>query len=327
MTDLNQPLTDNAQPALPPSVQALVDSISAEPGMSPEKAALLLEQSGISAEDLAPWQRFEHPAQDCYGRTMIHDGGSFELMLMSWLPGDMSAIHDHGYTMWGAVRIYGQAEHAVFEEREGRLSTRERCIFPPDSIVAVTHELVHQMGNIDQEPFVSLHLYGSQERERDVTADSRIFELDEGRIQITTGGAFFLLPESQVSDASKVVKGDFPTWMRHNCELLRRMRCIRSTGGRGGLQVREERLLREFNSIDTWQALRQELQLRLPRLTEEQQLGYIASLGQELVSATRLFSELHAEGCFDPSPEVLQLIGEIAGMLENADFVSRIAGE
>ncbi|MEZ5339701.1 MAG: hypothetical protein R3F46_15750, partial [bacterium] len=163
--------------------------------------------------------------------------------------------------------------------------------------------------------------------ERDVTADSRIFELDEGRIQITTGGAFFLLPDEQVNDASQRVKGDFPTWMRHNCELLRRMRCIRSAGRRGGLQVREERLLREFNSIDTWQALRQELQLRLPRLSDEQQLGYITSLGQELVSATRLFSELHAEGRFDPSPEVLQLIGEIAGMLEHAEFVSRIAGE
>src|SRR5690606_29010329 len=99
--------------------------------------------------------------------------------------------------------------------------------FEEGSVLAVDHELIHQMGNIDQQPFISLHLYGCHERSENVTADARIFELDEGRIQVTTGGAFFLLPPEQVSSNAVAVQGDFPTWLRHNAELLRRMRCIR----------------------------------------------------------------------------------------------------
>ena len=199
MSDSNQRLPDASASALPRSVAELLEAVRAQSSKSPEMAALLLEQCSITADDLAAWTRFDHPDSDSYGRAMVHDAGSFELMVMSWREGDMSAIHDHGYTMWGAVRLYGRAEHAIFVEAEGILSTLERCTFEPGSVVAVNHELIHQMGNIDESPFVSLHLYGCDERSENVKADARIFDLDEGRIQVTTGEAFFLLPEEQIS--------------------------------------------------------------------------------------------------------------------------------
>lgn len=327
MSDTTQAGTGGAATQLPASIQSLLEAVRNEQHMTPEKAALMLEQCSITAADLEPWVRLDHPDADSYGRAMIHDEGSFELMVMSWRPGDMSAIHDHGYTMWGAVRLYGEAEHATFEEQDGILTTKERCIFDEGSVVGVTHELIHQMGNVGDIPCLSLHLYGSHDRSENVTADARIFDLDEGKVQVTTGGAFFLLPEDQVTDRPSSIQGDFPTWLRHNAELLRRLQRMQPLEGRSGLAVREARLLREFNTVDTWQALRQELRIRLPRLTAEEQQSYIESLGRELASATQLFAQLHEAGSFEPTEDVLAIIAEIAGLLEDDGYISSVAGD
>jgi SAM-dependent methyltransferase len=141
---------------------------------------------------------------------------------MSWLPGDFSAIHDHGHTVWGAVQIFGAAEHATFRWEDENLNTLARWEVKPGDVLGVGHSLIHQMGNRDQQPFLSLHIYGYNSPIDNVTGDARIFDLDQQKIQRVNGGAFFNLPDSAVARYEDGPAGDFPTYLRHQLELFRR---------------------------------------------------------------------------------------------------------
>lgn len=217
---------------LPASLKKLVHLINShKESMTPQKARELMLEAKISERDVVPWADFGHPDRDGYGRKMVYHGGFFEIMVMSWVPGDFSSIHDHGTAQWGAVQSMGSAEHAVFEMREGRLVTRARNGFNKGTVNAVTHDLIHQMGNVDQKPFNSLHLYGSYDHNGEITGDSRIFDLYERKVQYTTGGVFFCLPESDISDRTPGVEADYATTQRHHVEMLLRIhRCLPSLG-------------------------------------------------------------------------------------------------
>jgi hypothetical protein len=108
----------------------------------------------------------KHPPGDSYGRKLIARGPHFELMLMSWMPGDCSAIHDHGRAEWGAVRYFGATDHIVFDLRFNLLSIRESMRVGYDDICSV---------------------------------DADLFE---DRIQRTDGGVFFCLPERDIVRAA-----------------------------------------------------------------------------------------------------------------------------
>ena len=280
----------------PARIRRLVEAVQAERRLTPSSCKKLLAASEVTAEDLEAWADFDHPAVDSYGRRMVYDGGFFELMAMSWVDGDMAAIHDHGHTQWGAVKVLGPTEHAIFKISGGVLTTVERRRFAPGSVLAVSHELIHQMGNVGQEPYLTLHLYGCYERRGGVTGDARLYELDENAVQITSGGAFYSLPESAVERRQPAPAADFPTTLRFKVELLRRLlRCHGSLEQKRFTSPREARIARELTGAETWERARQELAEKSagePRELER----YAAVLHQEVHAAARLQRELIAAG-------------------------------
>lgn len=209
---------------LPQSLQQLISRLEQETPTTPVQMRKILVESDIPEKDLMPWADFDHPAKDSYGRKMIYKGEQFEVMAMSWQPGDMSTIHDHGYTQWGAVKTYGPAEHAAFRVEDEILSTTSRKQFNAGDVVAVSHTFVHQMGNPTDEPFLSLHVYGDLEAIDNVTGDARLFDLRTDEIQRINGGVFFDLWEDEIARREPGPKGDFPTRLRHMVELAKRMR-------------------------------------------------------------------------------------------------------
>jgi predicted metal-dependent enzyme (double-stranded beta helix superfamily) len=236
-------------PPLPASIQNLIEAVEGEASMTPARARDLLREANLQPEDLAPWADFDHPLADSYGRQMVHDGGYFEMMVMSWAPGDYSAIHDHGQTQWGAVQLFGQAEHAVFQLQDGELQVRDRSVFEDRAVIAVAHDLIHQMGNIGQPPYLTFHLYGTYDRSSGVTADARVFDLEEGAVQFTDGGVFFTLPEAAIQRREEGLTADFATRLRHDVELLRRLQRMRGSADYRPVHARREERL--------WSALRQ----------------------------------------------------------------------
>ena len=213
---------------LPLSIKRLITSLQSQRVLDPNIARQLVIDAKIHQEDLLTWADFSHSVADSYGRKLVYDGGNFEIIVMSWLPGDFSAIHDHGSTQWGAVQCFGSGEHWVYKLKNQVLSTHSQTAFPPGTVVAVNHDLIHQMGNPSESPFLSLHVYGCENSHGSITGDARIFELWEGCIQYTDGGVFFALPEDQINTKVYGLKGDCQTTLHHLQCLRDRLKRILS---------------------------------------------------------------------------------------------------
>lgn len=189
--------------------------------MNAKKAAEVLKKAELKIEDLVPFADFTHPPKDGYGRKMVVLDDRFEIMVMSWNPGDFSAIHDHGYTQWGAVQVFGNVMHNIYTNAGGVFKLSKQEILPKGSIAKVNNALIHQMGNVTSEPYLTLHLYGSDDTEGIITADAKIYELECNLIKHTTGGAFFNLPDSEVYDSQPIGPIDRKTFIYHASLLLR----------------------------------------------------------------------------------------------------------
>ena len=235
---------------LPASLQFIVETLKPLKHTSPASIRKIVEQAGVKSEDLQPWADLDHPVADSYGRKLIYDGGHFELMAMSWQPGDVSAIHDHGYTQWGAVQVFGPAEHATFFMDGEVLHTWSRGVLKPHQVIGVSHDLIHQMGNTSGEPFFTLHVYGLDHEVKSVTGDARVFDLLENKIQRVDGGVFFDLPISEIKQVEEGPRGDFPTRLRHLVELARRLQKKAAAGIEGSTEKLEKVAAQIFSSAE-----------------------------------------------------------------------------
>lgn len=189
---------------LPKSLETLktliIDTINDGGKITAEQVKKLVAQAQVQEEDLKPYADFDHPVEDNYGRKMIYDGGKFEIMAMSWNPEHYSSIHNHGYTQWGVVQVFGNAHHFIYRNKNNALTFAKKEILTKGEITKVVNATIHQMGNPSTSKYMTLHVYGSNEKEGDITADAKNYELEFGRVNHTTGGAFFNLPEGKVYD-------------------------------------------------------------------------------------------------------------------------------
>lgn len=202
-----------------PGLQRLTDLIEQNGEMTISKVAEYVKTAAISVDDLEPYADFDHPNEDGYGRQIAVAGKHYEIMVMSWNPGDFSAVHDHGYTTWGAVQVFGHVMHHTFAIKKDRFTLTKKEILASGTIKKVNNPLIHQMGNVTSSPYLTLHVYGDNEYIGDVTANSRIFEIETGLIKHTTGGAFFNLPDEKVYDVEEMPEIDYQTFV-HQASIL-----------------------------------------------------------------------------------------------------------
>ena len=223
------------------SVKNLVKTLESLEEFTPESVHEVVSECDIGVEDLKNWIVYDYPVSDSYGRKMVHDGGFFEVMVMCWRPGDYSAIHDHGKAEFGAVKLFGGAEHASFELEEGRLTTIARERNESGTTLKVTASLIHQMGNPGEENFFSLHVYGNVDLESGITSEARIFDYSRNELLFVNGGVFYLLPESEIVHRKKLPEADDETRSRDLIEAAKRAKAM-------GNNFEYERLMDEVSS-------------------------------------------------------------------------------
>mmetsp|Transcript_4300 Transcript_4300/g.7695 ORF Transcript_4300/g.7695 Transcript_4300/m.7695 type:complete len:647 (-) Transcript_4300:158-2098(-) len=249
---------------IPPSLQLLTKNLCSlesrifhgdydENKNIPIRAAIanLIKEAEVKLEDLTPWIDRGHSSRDCYGRKAIFGSDTLEVMVMTWLAGDVCALHDHGSTEHGAVQIMGPVDqmHVVVQTNDstGLLQTLNlRTNHKPGEILQVTHELCHCMGNVshrskkdnehslltDEEDrennyAVTMHVYWKSGKESDhvtsVTGGARVFDVVQSSVCETDAGVFHGLPKSVIMSTEERVEADFPTLLRDGTELLLRM--------------------------------------------------------------------------------------------------------
>ena len=194
--------------SFPPSLQALIKQLNTLREPSSDELIQCIASCHIQASDLIPWATPQHPPTESYGRQLVWHGGHVEVMVMTWLPGDYSAIHDHGSALWGAVQCFGEARHQSFELRGNRIAFKSDQPFAPRQIRGIKPGLIHQMGNSGLTTLLSLHVYGTSNPCSNITGSARVFNVAEGCIQTTDGGVFFDLPIEQVLSCQKGLCAD-----------------------------------------------------------------------------------------------------------------------
>ncbi len=208
---------------LPRTLDDLRKALRKEKDLTPGKLVRLLIEADIKEEDLLQWVDYDHDVKDSYGRKPVCKEDNFEIMVMSWTPGDFSAIHDHGHTTWGAVKVFGSADHATFKVLEGQLKTTNREILEPGTVLPVSATLIHQMGNPHQEGFISLHIYGTDQYYDTITGDARLYDPYNNEVLRVDGGVFYWLSKDDIKSREKGPAGDFPTILHDQTQKLNRL--------------------------------------------------------------------------------------------------------
>lgn len=293
----NQPVSTIAE--LPSSLKYIAEKLERNRNLKPSQMRKIILEAGVKVEELKPWADFDHPVQDSYGRKLVYKGDNFEIMVMSWRPGDFSTIHDHGHTQWGAVQVFGPAEHATFRYGEGKISTLARWSMNNGDAVGVHHSLVHQMGNPTHDTFfLSLHVYGEPGDIDNVTGDARVFDLENQTIQRVDGGVFFALPLEEVKRFEEGPQPDFPTRLRHMIELIRRLRKMENQkANKSGKDLQE--VVADFMSARHLPYLIHDLKEHSDTNGHHTHSAFWKILNWELKEAARLQNELLREQSAD----------------------------
>lgn len=281
---------------LPKSIQKIIDKIREHRNeMTPQFAQKILIDADVKMEELQSWEDYEHRFIDSYGRKLLFADSFFEIMVMSWLPGDISAIHDHGHAQWGAVQIFGAAEHATFLVQDNSLATISRQVMKPNKVIPVGHQLVHQMGNPAKNKFLTLHLYGLYDIDdniESVTANARIFNITEGVIQRTSGGVFFGLSDDQINAVELGVVPDYMSWLRNTVEYIRRIRKAKQQSSQRRFRKIEQNLTDQMFDITHWQSFESELKAHVDSNRYITNFNYWKILRNELTQAAHLQAKL-----------------------------------
>ena len=212
------------KPDLPKSILRLTnlleEALVTNEKLSPAKAKELVVEANVQLEDMMLYADFDHPQEDCYGRKLVHDGGNYEVMVMSWEPGDYSSIHNHGYTEWGVVQVFGNTHHLIYHVKDEELRFSKKELLPAGTAIKVNNALIHQMGNATSDRYLTLHVYGSNHLNENITADAKNFDLEFDRIAHTCGGAFFNLKEEAISSTEVGVRPTQEVFMHYSHLLM-----------------------------------------------------------------------------------------------------------
>ena len=192
---LNSPVNPNQINMIPTMIypgklRTLVENIEEQGHLTSEFLLQLIPSLNLLAEDFSELADFNHLKHYSYGRTKLYKGTNFVIFLMSWAKNDFTAIHNHGQADCGAVYFLGEVNHRSYQVENNHLLLTGHSIIPTGTVVPVPGALVHAMGNLSDQPSLSLHIYGFNHPSETTDTTTRIFELEKKRVRFTSGEAF-----------------------------------------------------------------------------------------------------------------------------------------
>jgi hypothetical protein len=182
-------------------LQSLVSNIEEQNSIDNTSLLTIIEQAKLKEADFLKYNQFNHAITESYGRNKVYEGENFSIYIMSWLPGDFTAIHSHGSCDWGAVYFFGDTSHRLYEASGNKIELIDKGIVPKGTIAPVTGRLVHSMGNKNESPVLTLHIYGSNNGLSNANDDSSVYELEKKRVSITSGEAYLNLEPGRIKQS------------------------------------------------------------------------------------------------------------------------------
>ena len=118
-----------------------------------------LEQLDSGTQMLAPFWMFD---AGTYRRNLIRRTATYEALLLCWLPGQRSPIHDHRGSGCAFRVIDGVVTETIYERAKGSelVCAASMRWLPPGTICASREFDIHEVANMQpQADLVTLHLY------------------------------------------------------------------------------------------------------------------------------------------------------------------------
>lgn len=174
-------------PAFSLSRAGLSLPVSGPNGPTPEAQKALLADLGTLQLDWAVFGGHLAFDADGYVRRRLFLDESWEILLLCWLPGQKTAIHDHGAS-WGATLVLtGDLVEAQYRWRGHGLPIefKGEAALGAHQVTVETQDTIHTVSNQSAAPAASLHLYSPPLRylhayEPD-TGEQRYIEPSESR--------------------------------------------------------------------------------------------------------------------------------------------------
>ncbi len=117
-----------------------------------------LRKAAVNWPLLSPHLAFD---RDAYLRKRLFRDQEWEMLLLSWLPGHKTVIHDHGGS-WACSLVIAGRIHESLYRWNGRGKAMdvllERTVASPRMTVE-TRETIHKVENASSAPAVSIHFY------------------------------------------------------------------------------------------------------------------------------------------------------------------------
>jgi predicted metal-dependent enzyme (double-stranded beta helix superfamily) len=112
----------------------------------------------VQTSDFGAIARFQ---RDAYTRLRIHRCFRLECLLLCWLPGQSTPIHDHGGA-FGAVRVLmgvlRERRYDVAREHDAPRPTAT-ALYANGGVLLAGREVVHDLTACGDRPVMTLHIY------------------------------------------------------------------------------------------------------------------------------------------------------------------------
>ncbi|MCL1122905.1 cysteine dioxygenase [Shewanella surugensis] len=135
----------------------------------------VLENVMLSELEIKSLASFE---SDHYCRKCLFRNDHCEILILSWLNGQRSKIHDHLDTVCGVKVLLGQATETRFETAaNGDIYATQSVQFDKENTTVSEDNDIHQISNLqaDDQPLVTLHIYSPPLQQ------FHIYQLEDGK--------------------------------------------------------------------------------------------------------------------------------------------------
>lgn len=148
-------------------------------GLSPQRVTGFLQESTFEEEQFLPFLFF---SDEHYARNLIHKCEEYELIALTWLPGQKTAVHDHGDSHCWTFLLSGQLSFQNYAEKKGKLLTvgDAKKVSAGEFDYVTASNVWHSIANESTKPAVSIHLYATPITECRVwKPETKSFEIQE----------------------------------------------------------------------------------------------------------------------------------------------------
>jgi cysteine dioxygenase len=95
-----------------------------------------------------------------YTRNPIAVGPAYQALILCWLPGQESVIHDHVGSSCAVRILHGACTEVVFNwQPDGSLAESHSCTLPEGRICGTQDADIHMIANYTPDKLITLHIY------------------------------------------------------------------------------------------------------------------------------------------------------------------------